>query len=100
MNIHTHTTPEVLCIGQVLMDCIIKGWNSASYKERVQTADSVTLSPGGDAFNESVVLSRLGHSVQTVCVLGNDLARDILTNLLTDSGICTTNIILLLPLYS
>ena len=44
MNIHTHTTPEVLCIGQVLMDCIIKGWNSASYKERVQTADSVTLS--------------------------------------------------------
>lgn len=93
MNIHTHTTPEVLCIGQVLMDCIIKGWNSASYKERVQTADSVTLSPGGDAFNESVVLSRLGHSVQTVCVLGNDLAGDILTNLLTDSGICTTNII-------
>ena len=48
-------TPEILCIGQVLMDCIIKGWNAASENTRVQTADSVTLSPGGDAFNESVI---------------------------------------------
>lgn len=93
MKIRTQTTPEVLCIGQVLMDCIIKGWNNTSCKERVQTADSVTLSPGGDTFNESVVLSRLGHRVRTVCILGNDLTGNILANLLADSGIYTDYII-------
>lgn len=85
--------PEILCIGQVLMDCIIKGWNAASENTRVQTADSVTLSPGGDAFNESVIFSRLGHTVRTVCVLGNDLAGKTLHELLADNGILTDSIL-------
>lgn len=86
-------TPEILCIGQVLMDCIIKGWDTSALHERVQTADSVTLSPGGDAFNESVVLSRLGHKVKTICVLGHDHAGDLLTKLLADNQIDTSAII-------
>ena len=86
-------TPEILCIGQVLMDCIIKGWDAAALHERVQTADSVTLSPGGDAFNESVILSRLGHKVKTICVLGHDHAGDLLTKLLADNQIDTRSII-------
>lgn len=85
--------PEVICIGQVLMDCIVKGWDPAFCQERVQTADSVTLSPGGDAFNESVILSRLGHHVQTICVLGYDLAGEMLENLLQRNGVNTDKII-------
>ena len=64
--------PEILCVGQVLVDCIIKGWDPYTDASRVNNADSITLAPGGDAFNESVIFSRLGHKTMVMCQLGED----------------------------
>jgi len=84
---------EVICIGQAVLDCIIKGQNADSYHDITKMADSITLSPGGDAFNESVILSRLGHQVRIMCGLGQDLAGEILTDKLKENAIDTDAII-------
>lgn len=65
---------EITCIGQALVDCITRGIQHESGNKRVHLADSISLSIGGDAINESMVLKRLGHDVRLVCGLGNDLA--------------------------
>ncbi len=78
---------EIICIGQALIDCIIKNQNTDSVHRSAGIADSITLSPGGDAFNESVILSRLGHSVQIMCGLGRDSAGDIVTNTLKENRV-------------
>ena len=69
--------PEVVCIGQVVVDCIIKGWNMEDASRR-REAESITLSSGGDAFNESVVFSRLGHRTMLLSGLGQDGPGDML----------------------
>lgn len=84
---------EIICIGQALLDCIIKGQNINSHHSTAGIADSITLSPGGDAFNESVILSRLGHHVQIMCGLGCDSAGDIVTNTLKENAVNTDAVI-------
>lgn len=74
-SMHGLQTPEVVCIGQVVVDCIIKGWNPEN-GERRREAESITLSTGGDAFNESVVFSRLGHRIMLLSGLGQDAPGD------------------------
>jgi len=83
---------EIICIGQAVVDCITKGWDGASNHTLAGMADSITLSPGGDAFNESVILSRLGHRVQIMCGLGRDSAGDMITDKLTGNTVDTNAI--------
>ena len=85
--------PEIICIGQVLMDCIIQGDLNPSPSLPTQTTDSITLSPGGDAFNEAVIFSRLGHRVQILCGLGRDMAGNALSASLRDNGVDTSAIV-------
>lgn len=96
-----HKAIDIICIGQVLMDCIIRGSGPSgqvisegtSLPQLPRLAESVTLSPGGDAFNEAVILSRLGHKVGVLCGLGCDLAGDILLGKLRENGVCTEGIL-------
>lgn len=82
-----YESAEVVCVGQVLVDCILKGWNTTPYNNNVYLADSVTISPGGDAFNESVITARLGHKVRIMCGLGRDLAGGIIEEHLKNNGV-------------
>ncbi len=74
--------PEVICIGQAVVDCITRGQNDPQGgdpgKKPVLLAESIRLGTGGDAVNESFILSQLGHTVDLVCTLGEDLAGNIL----------------------
>jgi sugar/nucleoside kinase (ribokinase family) len=84
---------DIICVGQALVDCIIKNQNTDSIHRSAGIADSITLSPGGDAFNESVILSRLGHSVRLMCGLGRDSAGSIVSNTLKENGVYTDGVI-------
>ena len=68
---------HVVCVGQALVDCITRGMEEKPYKKNVYRADSISLNTGGDALNESIVLSHLGHQVSLVCAVGDDLAGHI-----------------------
>ena len=56
---NTKRKAEVICIGQALVDCIIRG--RSTYTETVDFAEEITLNTGGDALNEACVLENLGH---------------------------------------
>jgi sugar/nucleoside kinase (ribokinase family) len=84
---------EVVCVGQVVLDCIVKGLAGAPQAGAMTLADSVTIFPGGDAFNESVILSRLGIASKIHCGLGHDMAGDLLLNQLKENHVDTRAVV-------
>ena len=72
--------PDVICVGQAVIDCITRGREEKPYKENVWRAENIALSTGGDAVNESFALASFGRSVRLVCGTGADLAGGILRN--------------------
>ena len=77
---------DVVCVGQAVVDCITRGIDESSLSMRSARAERLTLSPGGDALNESVVLSRLGLRVRTACITGRDAAGEIIRSVLREAG--------------
>ena len=82
--------PEVICVGQAVVDCITRGREDLS--PTTSRAASITLSAGGDAVNESVAIAQMGHSAGVVVGLGDDLAGDIVAKVLTDHGVDTSRV--------
>ena len=78
---------HVVCVGQALVDCITRGMEEKPYKKNVYRADSISLNTGGDALNESIVLSHLGHQVSLVCAVGDDLAGHIVLHTARSNGV-------------
>ncbi len=78
---------EITCVGQALVDCITRGIQHGSENKRVHLADSISLSIGGDAINETMVLKKLGHDVRLVCGLGNDLAGKMILGAMKELGV-------------
>jgi sugar/nucleoside kinase (ribokinase family) len=79
--------PEVVCIGQALVDCITRGKESNPHKKNVYRAESIGLSTGGDALNESMVLAGMGHHVKLVCGVGNDVAGQLVLSTAKSHGV-------------
>ena len=67
-------TASVVCIGQAVVDCITRGIEDDPLGMGKTRARSITLNLGGDAVNESFVLSSMGHRAALVCAVGDDLA--------------------------
>ena len=65
---------SVICIGQAVVDCITRGVEGDPLGMGKTRAQSITLNLGGDAVNESFVLSSMGHRAALVCAVGDDLA--------------------------
>lgn len=72
----------VVCAGQALVDCIVKGGTAS-------VADSIGIYPGGEAVNEAVTLSRLGTKVILSAAIGADHAGDIIRKTVVPEGIGT-----------
>ena len=85
---------DVVCIGQAVIDCITREIDEESLSRRSARAKSITLSPGGDALNESVVMSRLGLRVRTCCVTGQDPAGDMIRSVLLGAGADISEVII------
>lgn len=86
-------TPQVVCLGQAIVDCITLGWDRAPVRKNVYRAQSISLSIGGDAFNESVILTRLGHRVRLICGVGGDPAGDLILSAIRKNGLDTAGVV-------
>lgn len=71
----------VICAGTSLIDCIVTEAGSEA------VAEDITLSPGGEAFNEAVWLAALGEEVLFCSAVGQDFAGDALRSVLADKGV-------------
>ncbi len=85
-------TPEVLCIGQAVVDCITRGVEDDPLGMGKTRANSITLNLGGDAVNESFVLTSLGRRAGLVCAVGDDLAGRFVANEAERRGLDTTGV--------
>ena len=78
---------DVVCVGQALVDSILKDWNETPVNGNVYQADGVSIRCGGDALNEATILARLGMSVKLMCGLGRDEPGELILRSAKKSGI-------------
>lgn len=79
---------EVLCVGLSCVDVLIKEVDlAAPFEGETKAAGCVSLGIGGDAANEAVVLSKLGHSVQIMTGLAWDHTGGYIMKYLEDSHV-------------
>lgn len=78
---------KISVIGAAIID-VVAGAVDASVLERGSTPmDSISMSYGGDALNEAVIMSRLGLNVELITRLGADEAGKNITTFLAANGV-------------
>jgi sugar/nucleoside kinase (ribokinase family) len=79
---------DVVCVGQTCMDVLIKGVDlSTPFDKETKRAQSTVIGVGGDATNQSIVLSRLGVKSRLVCGVGGDEAGMFLKGIIEKAGV-------------
>ena len=84
---------DVICIGVVLMDLPLSPVDEQIFKEETTMIQSINLTTGGDAFNESIILSRLGKRVSLIGHIGRDMLGEIIIKRCEEEGIDHSNLI-------
>ncbi|MBR1758347.1 MAG: carbohydrate kinase family protein [Lachnospiraceae bacterium] len=67
---------KILCMGMALADVLVKGLSEEHMTDEIRLAEEIEMRPGGDAFNEAVILARLGNEVRLAAEIGDDGAAD------------------------
>ena len=79
---------EVVCMGLCSVDISVMGVDFDVFFQQEATKPLHTrLCVGGDAINQSMTLSRLGHKVAFMGNVGNDDAGKFIQKVLTDQGV-------------
>ncbi len=87
----TEKSVKVICIGQALVDCIVRG--KEPYRENVDIAEEIILNTGGDALNESCVLETLGCHTKLICGVGQDPAGDLVLKKARSHGVDVSGVV-------
>ncbi len=80
---------DLVCIGTALVDSIIRGFHPEPVSASGFTAESCSLSAGGEAVNVSVAASKLGLETAVLCALGDDPAGFLVRSTLEQYGVDT-----------
>ncbi len=78
---------DVVCIGVVLMDLPLGPLDEQVFHKETTMVSGIRLTTGGDAFNEAVVLARLGKKPALLGQIGVDLLGDLIVNRCEEEGI-------------
>jgi len=84
---------DVVSLGILVADVIVKSVSTLPEKGKLTTVDSIDLSLGGCAANTAVGLSRLGYETMVIGAVGDYGLGDFIINMLMDEKIDTTGII-------
>lgn len=69
---------EAVIIGAGIADILVRPVEAVAFAQGRTAVESIRMSIGGDALNESTILSRLGHAPMLVTTLGTDAASDVI----------------------
>lgn len=78
---------DVICIGVALMDLPVGPVDGELFLKETTMVPGISLTTGGDALNESVILARLGKKSALVGHIGRDMLGDIIANSCEAEGI-------------
>jgi sugar/nucleoside kinase (ribokinase family) len=78
---------DVVCIGVVLIDLPLGPVDEGIFREETTMIGRIELTTGGDAFNESIVLARLGKRPALIGQIGQDMLGDIIVKRCEEEGV-------------
>ncbi|WP_419821030.1 carbohydrate kinase family protein [Anoxybacterium hadale] len=78
---------DVVCIGVVLLDLPVGPVDEHFFYHETTMVDRIRLTTGGDAFNEAVILSRLGKKTALIGHIGKDMAGEMIVKRCAEEGI-------------
>ena len=78
---------KVTVIGAAVVDIMAGPVDKSLFDKGSVPAENMGISCGGDALNESVILSKLGMDTELVTLVGNDGASEMIFKCLRDNGI-------------
>jgi Sugar kinases, ribokinase family len=78
---------DVACIGVVLMDLPLGPLDEQIFREETTMVDQIALTTGGDAFNEAIILARLGKRPALMGQVGDDLLGEIIEKRCDEEGV-------------
>jgi sugar/nucleoside kinase (ribokinase family) len=78
---------DVICIGVVLVDLPLGPVDEGIFRGETTLVGRIGLTTGGDAFNESIVLARLGKRSALVGQIGQDMLGDVIVKRCIEEGV-------------
>lgn len=67
-----NTSLDVVCVGAAIVDVPLQPVSKNIFDSESYPLEQISMTIGGDAINESTIISRLGHKVGLVSMVGND----------------------------
>ena len=84
---------DVICVGQSCADILIRGLDlNVPFDSEKRSVDQLDIGVGGDATNQSIVMSRLGLKTKLISGLGNDNFGKLLEGIIKEAGADTSGI--------
>jgi sugar/nucleoside kinase (ribokinase family) len=78
---------DVLCVGQLVADILVRPVERVDFGTDTQRVDLIELKNGGDCLNVAIGLRKLGHAVGFVGKIGQDHWGDFLLRVIDQAGI-------------
>lgn len=78
---------DIVCVGQLVVDVLVKPVDSLDYKTDTCKVDSFTLKNGGDAMNTAIGLAKLGNRVRFIGKVGTDAFGAYLKDVFREYGV-------------
>lgn len=84
---------DVACIGTCLLDISTSGLDfDTLFVNEPNLAEAISYGSGGDANNQSIVLSRLGHKVSFLSRVGNDFTGKFVLDQVSSAGVDVSHV--------
>lgn len=79
---------DVICVGLTCADVLIQGVDlTTPFEGESKPADTVTVSVGGDAANQAIVLSKMGVKAKLMTGIGNDAVSAMIRQVFEQAGV-------------
>ena len=79
--------PEIIVVGCANVDILVYPASKEVFEKGSYGCEAISMSVGGDAYNEATILSRFGKKVELICTVGKDDAGDYLMKNAIENGI-------------
>lgn len=85
--------PEIVLIGGGVIDIPLYPVSADVFRVGSSPLDCIRMQTGGDAINEAIIASRLGHRIMLISKFGDDAAGDFICNTLKQNGVDIEHVI-------
>ena len=83
---------DVICIGAAIADLPLYPVDKYVFDNVSHPLDDISMTIGGDAINEATIITRLGHRVSLMSLIGDDIVGNYIEKFANDNNIITKDL--------